>query len=251
MSIRNRVRPLGLDGLPEGYTRCEYLEGTGSQHIKTLYNFTQDHGVYARYSHSETNTNIWRPIGVNGYFDGKLGYVITPRWKANNNYWESFWWGQINILKPTPVFPVEVKHCFLGEKTIEITNANGIKSSTKIPKEDRILEEFTLPPIHLFSDGGGNNQKYFNGRIFSAKISYFTDIVQDFIPALDPSGRPCMFDLVTQTPFYNENTSGSDFLYKAYSYPFNPSDNWHTVNKKIKEIIGSTKYTLELVEDGN
>mgnify|MGYP003307162928 CR=1 FL=1 len=34
---------------------------------------------------------------------------------------------------------------------------------------------------------------------------------QHLIPALDPSKRPCMFDLVTKTPFYNKGTG--EFLY--------------------------------------
>lgn len=46
----------------------------------------------------------------------------------------------------------------------------------------------------------------FFGRIFEAKMSQQHTLVLDFIPVLDPSGEPCMYDTVTGQPFRNNGT---------------------------------------------
>lgn len=45
-----------------------------------------------------------------------------------------------------------------------------------------------------------------NGEIFSLKLEQNNVLVRDFIPALDPNGVPCLFDLVENTPYYNNGT---------------------------------------------
>ena len=48
------------------------------------------------------------------------------------------------------------------------------------------------------------------GRIYNATISQGNAIESNYVPALDPTGAPCMFDLVTRKPFYNAGTG--DFV---------------------------------------
>lgn len=48
-------------------------------------------------------------------------------------------------------------------------------------------------------------------KVYSSKISKNGRLARNFIPALDPTGRPCMFDLVTRRPFYNQGTG--EFIY--------------------------------------
>lgn len=38
------------------------------------------------------------------------------------------------------------------------------------------------------------------------RFSQNTQVTRDLIPALDPTGSPCMYDTVTRTPFYNSGT---------------------------------------------
>ena len=49
------------------------------------------------------------------------------------------------------------------------------------------------------------------GRIYEAVISQGESIAMKFVPCLDPEGAPCMFDIISQEPFYNNGTG--DFLY--------------------------------------
>lgn len=51
-------------------------------------------------------------------------------------------------------------------------------------------------------------------KVFSFKRYDVDDnLIADFIPALDETGRPCMYDLVSQTPFYTQGTT--EVLYKV------------------------------------
>jgi hypothetical protein len=50
------------------------------------------------------------------------------------------------------------------------------------------------------------------GRIYSFKANYDGIPAADYIPCLDPNNKPCMFDIITQQPFYNQGT-GEDFTY--------------------------------------
>ena len=51
----------------------------------------------------------------------------------------------------------------------------------------------------------------FVGRVYYMKLSSVTG-KRAYVPALDPTGTPCMFDLVTKKPFYNAATTGSGFI---------------------------------------
>jgi len=50
-------------------------------------------------------------------------------------------------------------------------------------------------------------------RIYEVSISQGTEVVHNFVPCLDPNGKPCMFDTVSKKPFYNSATTGPDFIY--------------------------------------
>lgn len=54
-----------------------------------------------------------------------------------------------------------------------------------------------------------------NCRVFSFAVTKDTKLERDYIPALDPTGAPCMYDKVSKQPFYNAGTG--DFLYPTES----------------------------------
>ena len=75
-------------------------------------------------------------------------------------------------------------------------------------------------PMYMFRINAYNstNKKPFNGRIYRIKISEGTEIVRDFVPALDPNGKPCMYELYEGKPYYNENPS------VEFDYDFPPTN---------------------------
>lgn len=65
----------------------------------------------------------------------------------------------------------------------------------------------TGPDFYPLSVGIDQASGYgINGEIFSLKLEQDNVLVRDFIPALDPNGVPCLFDLVENTPYYNDGT---------------------------------------------
>lgn len=58
--------------------------------------------------------------------------------------------------------------------------------------------------MYLFSvNVGGQPNSNFIGCVWAAAISYEKNILRQYVPALDPAGTPCMFDLVSKQPFKN------------------------------------------------
>lgn len=76
---------------------------------------------------------------------------------------------------------------------------------------ERIHGEFTRKRMALFC-AHWNGYWGTKGRIYGAKLLSSSGTVSLYlVPALDPTGTPCMYDTVTRTPFYNQ--SSGDFLY--------------------------------------
>lgn len=61
-----------------------------------------------------------------------------------------------------------------------------------------------------------NANTYYTGHVYRAKISQGTEIVRDFVPCLNPDGKPCMYDVINGVEYYNQGT-GADFEYELYS----------------------------------
>ena len=47
--------------------------------------------------------------------------------------------------------------------------------------------------------------------VYGFKIYEGTTLIQDYVPVLDSNDRPCLFDKVSKTCFYNQGTG--EFLY--------------------------------------
>lgn len=73
--------------------------------------------------------------------------------------------------------------------------------------------------VHLFGCNEDGNHSVVNSsycKIIRARITSGETITHDLIPCLDVDGRPCMYDLISNKPFYNEGIG--EFSYE-YSLP--------------------------------
>ena len=239
------MRPLAVKSLPEGYTKCEHLESTGTQYIDTGVELTNNHSVELTSQMTMTDVISCAVFGTQAE-GNQQGYAFSLYQSKNS---ENLCWFFYKTTS-TAIYANSFPEINVYDKMQIGVDGGLLRINGQNIKRGASGEFSTGKTCWIFDRNSYTDPTAFYGKIFNFKISR-NGLVLNLQPTLDPTGVPCMFDFVTKKPFYNENTSSSDFLYKAYSYPFNPSDNWHTVNKKIKEIIGSTKYTLELVEDGN
>ena len=145
-------------------------------------------------------------------------------WLASYSGWESFW-GQQNSLAnsrgsmwyPTTAKMFSLYACFdvaplvfgqIYEVKHELCDGNrtialSVDGTRRGAGADGTYDTTISYKLFYFTVS--------KERLYSFKLSALGDLKRDFIPAIDPNGRPCMFDLVTKKPFYNAATTGADF----------------------------------------
>lgn len=185
--------------LPPGFLECEYLESSGTQYIDTGLSI------------------IGRRWTVDCAFlsvdDQFMGAIVSD----SNTYYRchtgskgittviNFYLGSVRF--GIPANPLD-RHTYAADATLGISIDAG---SWNAPSG-------TLPntEIWLFARHGiGIENSYAPARLYSSTIAEAGTggtPIQNLIPALDPTSRPCMYDTVTQAPLYNQGTG--EFLYK-------------------------------------
>lgn len=180
--------------LPEGYNMVEYLESTGTQYINTnIRTFYKSHinlGFQITNYDDSTKTICGMFNTVRLYIGAIRQFNVTSRYNATWLYYEN----PPIIGKDYNVeWDYDGKQCTMSCNNIVNTSKESLSSTNDIP-------------IYLFA----LNEKSTASQHSYARIKYFkmnTSISSiDLIPAIDPNGRPCMYDLVTQQPFYNSGT---------------------------------------------
>ena len=175
--------------LPEGYTALEYIQSSGTQYIDTGRKLTQDSditidfkiinnnksvGIFgARESARKNNLAMFRDGGL---FVGDFSEYPKYRFKAN----ESFNRTKIRM-----------------NKTGVLVNGNLNTSWSGVAN-------FETPTNGLIFDIGNNN--WTGNKAVMQLYSYTDGNAQKLVPCLDTEGVPCMYDLVSQKPFYNAGT---------------------------------------------
>ena len=210
MNIPSRVNPFGYDNsMPPGYIRAEFLENSGrSQYLKLPVEYGQTSGLsvtykvkpYSDYSYlsiirySDKVLNVGRiagdrNTGIAASSSSSITAFVVSNGKifAAYNEYES---GKIKVTSPDEEKEVDVPH----------TPAAGE----------------TVTPVYLFAyDTASKPGVYTASRaIYSLYEASFTNgkqLTHQYVPAIDPTGKPCMFDVVSKQPFYNEATTGLDF----------------------------------------
>ena len=188
MSIPCKMRPAGLESLPMGYTRLEFLESTGTQYIRTG---ITDLTAVARY-------------------DCQIQDVGTRQTMGFNN--GSFKWGSVNGYYRCGFTQTTVP---VGDRDeavffIERTGTRGYPFlRVKGQEFEGTFDTNLVGEWTLWSDPAKSS--YVTGKIWGHSLSIAGQVILKFLPALDAAGRPCMFDLVSKQPFYNLR-AGSEFI---------------------------------------
>ncbi len=184
--IPTRTRPLGGGDLPAGYTRLEYLEGTGEQFLDIPRRWKQADSFRIEFvstlaSPNENvfgTTDAYRLINVPSYI----------RVMRTGKYYD---------------FTKAVQ----GAKNLVTIDAqkimvNGWEKAVQAEAWDNAAESYKI-----FT----NNKLQYKGRFRLLYFEHLSDTNLILIPALDPTGRPCMFDTIARKPIYNAGSG--EFLY--------------------------------------
>ena len=186
-------------GLPEGYTALEYIQSSGTQWINTEITPSQDTKVIIKFM-----ANEW------GYESLIGGRATSDSNDQFTTYFDVEFDGR--FLFRMDGMSSAITYIGFKSKTIYIAELSGTKM-------EFTLEDGTIPftsgvtisdfsstiPMLLFKaqNVGGTGLK---GKVYSCKIYHQDSLVRDFQPCLDTEGVPCMFDFVSQKPFYNVGT---------------------------------------------
>lgn len=204
--IDNTLLEFDTIQLPENYTRCEYLEDTGTQYIDTGYVPTNTTGIYGfakQLIHQNTHF-----VG-SGQDTSSTGFT-APRWLKHTSNACGFGWktwtsyGQIGDGKSF--------ESYLNYKNDRIAKICHRSSVTKTNN----LGNLNFTPtrsIYMFKtnqDGAGP----WMGRIYRVKISEGSEVIRDFIPCLNADGIPCMRDIINGVDYTNDGEG--IFRYKIY-----------------------------------
>ena len=199
--------------LPPDYKRCYYLESNGNNYIDTSYIPNDESGLFIIAKQISTaNTHV-----MGSGFDQDSNGFGAPRVVSGHNSgtmwkgWHVFGW-------------LDRKNAYIGttnflndrKTTLDIID---VQYSIELPNLD-----FTPSyPIFMFSTSANGKPLHLRngfsswvGRIYRAKISQGTEIIRDFIPCLNPDGKPCMYDIINDVEYHNQGT-GADFEYELYS----------------------------------
>lgn len=190
--------------------RVEYLQSDGNQYIDTGImgngEFNIKYGLYANSigsssdifagARSSTQHLNFGQAASNGQFT--LGYL--------NQYWQELSNFAINTR-----YDIEISYKS-GEQYAIINGTKG-SSKTYTGTEQTDLTIYLFKRHHYGTDNVGGLQ----GRIYYFTIKQNDTLVRDFIPVLDNSGRPAMYDQVSGQLFYNQGTG--EFTYGRQIIP--------------------------------
>lgn len=195
MSIACKVRPIGGEALlPDGYRRCEYLESTGTQYIDTGWLPDISAKILVEYE----------PVKID-YTSAVLGnhagnnIRLIPRISSLDNQQET----AFQFFSSEIRGPLELNKRYIAEIYEKTAILNG-----EIFSLDSRITASTIS-LKLFGQSAS-----FLGfcKIYQFSISRNNQLQLNFIPCLDDKGKPCMFDTVRRTPYYNKGTG--EFIYK-------------------------------------
>ena len=193
--------------LPSGYKRCEYLQSAdGRQWINTNVIAT---GSIVDFKASVRQDDygdsiqcvFWTRLAAPDYF--AYGFIANSSTKVRAYMGTN---GRSNMVTTVRSYsnPITVRmekgRFTLNGKTYSI-DAN------------QTAVNYPIALFHLFQFGkpyeGDSGRKV---KIYYFKIFKNGMLVFDGIPALDENNKPCLYDKVTQKPFYNQGSG--EFLYK-------------------------------------
>ena len=201
--------------VPYGFEKVEYLQAIEhSPMINTKYIVSSSTGIKAVFSY-KTDSACHFYCGAN--------QVLRP-FVSNRIGWG--WYGDFhNEQFLPPDMEVSNSYTIYESSTNYLDDLRATINGNSKDIVKRWKEEYAIP-IYMFGCGTGiyNN---FKGEIYNVKISENNSIVRDFIPSLDRTGTPCMFDLVTRKRFYNSGTG--QFIYPTTSATYSlrrPQAEW-------------------------
>jgi hypothetical protein len=187
------------DKLPAGYTRVEFLQSTGGQQINTGRQATDQTCIEVKYA--DTNISNWTPLvcTLSGYGQG---YAVLATGTVGATNGPRFDYGSSYLSLPGMDIR-RGRHIIRKEGPRNFIDGEEVRANDSMPATT--WAELCL--LHFQAMAAYTQCKLYSYK----KWELGEPVQQNFVPALDPTGTPCMFDMVTRKPYYNSGTG--DFTY--------------------------------------
>lgn len=190
----------GNNNFSNNYTKVQYIEGTGTQYIDTLYRLNSNSNVSIEYKLTELDT-ITRGRGIFGCYEGpKSRYEIFAR---KDGYVEPGFYD---------VYDSKTLQLDLDRHTIVIQNGEACLDNNRSVSlgKGTFEQKNTAYLFHFNSEI--TDYLPMKGRIYSAKIWDGEKIVRDLVPCYrNHDNTAGMYDMVEDI-FYTNSGTGT-FLY--------------------------------------
>lgn len=189
MSIPINFNPLGFASvaieLPAGYISVNFLKSTGLQTISLSFPAEQL-GEVALEMGDETTSG--GPAIFAASTSANAGFQICI--VGENVRFDYGGWSGSPTIKLAK-----------GRNRVTLSSETGAYSCNGVSGVAKKLSDFTLyNSISWFSIF---RTYLYHGKLFSAKITKDGKNTLSFLPCVDEKGVPCMYDMVSKTPFYN------------------------------------------------
>lgn len=227
----------GEDDLPAGYKRIEYLESSGTQYISTRLDVDASYGASVEWALTKINNYSSVLNASNLGASGEVinsGSFMVPYWNGViSPFYASFMSNDEHVYTLNAQAEIGVRYVSL----LNFRNSREVKlndSSLGIIPAD--VQSFICKNPVLFGSSrngtpiaGGR----LTGKIFRAQISRGAILEMYFVPVLDDTGTPCMYDKVSRKCFYNSGSG--DFVYPTDEYAIQTLDLDYIVYGKMTE----------------
>ena len=175
--------------LPEGYTALEYIQSSGTQYIDTGRKLTQDSDIIIDFKLINNNKSVG---------------ILGSRESAAKNNLAMFRDGDLFVgdFSEYPKYRFKANSSF--NRTKIRMNKTGVLVNGILNTSWSNVANFETPTNGLIFDVGNSN--WTGNKAVMQLYSYTDGNTQKLVPCLDTEGVPCMYDLVSQKPFYNAGT---------------------------------------------
>ena len=198
MSRREFIMSSTKDILPDGYTKVDYLQSSGTQWI--------DMGIAP-----DQNTKvILKVLATN--LNGSSGVSLIGSRSSNNSSDQFFTYisadqgflfrvdgdkapSAFTNFKVNTLYTITLS----ASRFLVYDNGNRVLAMYLSSSDFTSTVTMALFRAKPFSMG-------FIGNIYVCKHYNNDHLIQHFVPCLDSDGIPCMYDLVSKTAFYNQGT---------------------------------------------
>lgn len=183
----------------EGCTKLEYLESTGTQYIDTGIIPTSELKIYIDVQ-VITDLNLYNTAVFGSYGFDSWALLCS---NSNINGW-IIQWGN-------PFSNYGKKDNNRHTHIVDIFNKKYNIDGTSYDISSRIANKPSNHTIYIFGANNSNGERMTSMKVYAFSIVDYNNLVRDYIPVLDKNDRPCLFDKVSKTCFYNQGTG--EFLY--------------------------------------